>query len=90
MKYFVALVVVLACANKLVQSIPLDEIDSDHSLDKIKDDLEKILQKFKIEIPEDLKFPDDLKIPEGFKIPDDFEIPPWVKLENVFKFHKIT
>ena len=57
MKYLILFAIVLACANNLVQSIPVDENKSDVSRDKIKSDFEKLLEKLEIEVPEDLKFP---------------------------------
>lgn len=57
MKYLILFAVVLACADILVQSLPVDEYGSDVSLDKIKSDIEKLLEKYEIEVPEDFKFP---------------------------------
>jgi hypothetical protein len=59
MKIFILLIVLLAFAGSFVQSIPLDDIaiGSDVSLDKLKDDIEKVLQKLEIEIPKDFKLP---------------------------------
>jgi hypothetical protein len=59
MKIFILLIVLLAFAGSFVQSIPLDDISigSDVSLDSLKDDIEKILQKLEIEIPKDFKLP---------------------------------
>jgi hypothetical protein len=59
MKISILFIVLVAFAGSLVQSIPLDntELASDVSLDKIKDDIIKILEKLDIEIPKDFKLP---------------------------------
>lgn len=57
MKYLILFAIVLACANNLVQSLPVDETIPDVSRDKLKSDIEKLFEKLEIEVPEDLKFP---------------------------------
>lgn len=55
MKIPIAVVLVASCCSLLVQSHPLNRVesDSDVSLKEIKDDVERILEIMEIEIPSD-------------------------------------
>lgn len=62
MKNFVVFIIVLACANKFVQSLPVDEIRSDVSVDKIREKFARLLEKLEIDVDNDFVFPPGVKV----------------------------
>lgn len=74
MKFAIFFIVLSVFSGCLVQSIPLDDIEigSDVSMEKIKEDIVKLLELLDIEIPKDFKIPPSVRewndVVEGFKV----------------------
>lgn len=64
MKIFVAVIVIVACVGDFVHSLPVADIGSDVSIDKVKEDFGKILENLDIKIPDDFQFPPGVKTKE--------------------------